>query len=170
MPSASPSARAWSTCPLRGWPRSTSCKATTSASRASSVPVGAGRLTLAATHLTYVPGPNLTQLRVLQDRAAGRPAPRVLLGDLNLWLPVVRLASRPGWQPLLRGRTFPNLPPGQLWPAVQLDHVLLDDAEASLRVRRTRIVASLASDHRAALVDLEWPEPAPARATRQGQT
>jgi endonuclease/exonuclease/phosphatase family metal-dependent hydrolase len=118
------------------------------------VRAGDCRLSVAATHLSFRPRDGIRQLRRLQRHLAGAPAPRLLLGDLNLWLPVVRLVSLPGWRPLVRGATFPNHPPGGVRPGVQLDHVLAA-AGAELRVRRARIAAGPISDHRAAVVDLE---------------
>ena len=115
---------------------------------------GGGRLTVAGTHLSFVPGPNLAQLRALQRHLDERGGPRLLLGDLNLWWPLVRLASLPGWRPLVRGGTFRNRPPGSSGPTVQLDHVLA--AGAAFQPLRTRIVGGPASDHRAVVVELEW--------------
>ncbi len=78
---------------------------------------GGRRLTVAGTHLSFVPGPNVGQLRALQRHLDERGGPRLLLGDLNLWWPAVRLLSLPGWRPLVRGGTFRNRPPGSLGPA-----------------------------------------------------
>jgi endonuclease/exonuclease/phosphatase family metal-dependent hydrolase len=117
---------------------------------------GARRLTVAGTHLSFVPGPNVAQLRALQHHLDERGGPRLLLGDLNLWWPAVRLLSLPGWRPLVRGGTFRNRPPGSLAPLVQLDHVLAAGAGASLRPLGSRIVSGPASDHRAVVVELEW--------------
>jgi endonuclease/exonuclease/phosphatase (EEP) superfamily protein YafD len=117
---------------------------------------GGRRLTVAGTHLSFVPGPNLSQLRALQRHLDERGGPRLLLGDLNLWWPLVRLLSLPGWRPLVRGGTFRNRPPGSSGPLIQLDHVLAAGAGAALRPRATRIVSGPASDHRAVLVELEW--------------
>jgi endonuclease/exonuclease/phosphatase family metal-dependent hydrolase len=117
---------------------------------------GGRRLTVAGTHLSFVPGANLAQLHALQRHLDERGGPRLLLGDLNLWWPLVRLLSRPGWRPLVHGGTFRNRPPGSLAPLVQLDHVLAAGAGASLRRHSARIVAGPASDHRAVVVELEW--------------
>jgi endonuclease/exonuclease/phosphatase family metal-dependent hydrolase len=114
------------------------------------------RLTVAGTHLSFVPGPNLTQLRALQRHLDERGGPRLLLGDLNLWWPAVRLLSRPGWRPLLRGGTYRNRPPWSRRRLVQLDHVLAAGAAGALRPRARRIVSGPASDHRAVVVELEW--------------
>jgi endonuclease/exonuclease/phosphatase family metal-dependent hydrolase len=115
---------------------------------------GGRRLTVAGTHLSFVPGPNLGQLRALQRHLDERGGPRLLLGDLNLWWPAVRLLSRPGWRPLVRGGTFRNRPPTSQGPLVQLDHVLA--AGARFHPRDPRIVSGPASDHRAVVVGLEW--------------
>jgi endonuclease/exonuclease/phosphatase family metal-dependent hydrolase len=119
------------------------------------VRVGERHLSVAATHLSFLPRDAIRQLRALQRHLAGAPAPRLLLGDLNLWLPLVRLVSLPGWRPLVRGGTFRNHPPGSALPTVQIDHVLAAATGPDLRVRRARIAATPISDHRAAVVDLE---------------
>jgi endonuclease/exonuclease/phosphatase family metal-dependent hydrolase len=117
---------------------------------------GGRRLSVAATHLSFLPGFNLAQLRALQRHLDGLGGPRLLLGDLNLSWPAVRLGSLPGWRPLARGGTFRDRPPGSLAPLVQLDHVLAAGPEASLRSRGARIVSGPASDHRAVVVELDW--------------
>lgn len=122
------------------------------------VGVGDGPLTVAATHLSFLPRSGIRQLRWLQGRLEAEPAPRLLLGDLNLWLPLVRLVSRRGWAPLARGRTFPNPAPGSARRSVQIDHVLASGGDRP-RVLRTRVAAGPISDHRALVADLEtgWP-------------
>ena len=118
------------------------------------VRAGERPLSVARTHLSVFPRYALPQLRWLQRRLAAEPPPRLLLGDLNLWLPVVRLVSPPGWRPLVRGGTFRNRAPERPLPAVQIDHILAH-ADDDLRVRRAWIAAGPISDHRAAVVDLE---------------
>jgi endonuclease/exonuclease/phosphatase family metal-dependent hydrolase len=78
-----------------------------------------GPLTVAATHLSFVPGWNVHQLRTAVRLLRKLPAPRVLLGDLNLPAGPAALVSR--WLPLGRLPTFPSPQ-----PRVQLDHVLAD--------------------------------------------
>ena len=118
------------------------------------VRAGERPLSVAVTHLSFVPRDAVPQLRWLQRRLAAEPPPRLLLGDLNLWLPIVRLVSLPGWRPLVRGGTFRNRAPERPLPAVQIDHILAH-ADDDLRVRRAWIAAGPISDHRAAVVDLE---------------
>ena len=108
-----------------------------------------GPLTVAATHLSFVPGWNARQLRQTVRALRSLPAPRVLLGDLNLPAGAARLIS--GWRPLGRRPTYPA---GQ--PRVQLDHVLADRAALAQLPPVTAVTAPLSaiSDHRPLLVDL----------------
>jgi endonuclease/exonuclease/phosphatase family metal-dependent hydrolase len=112
--------------------------------------VGSRPLTVACAHLSNKQGHNVRQLRQLQDLMAGRAAPRLLLGDLNLPSTLLRFASRSGWPEAGRGRTFPNSRPTQ-----QLDHVLRHGPDGVLQSRGVQVVAAPVSDHRALVVDLE---------------
>jgi endonuclease/exonuclease/phosphatase family metal-dependent hydrolase len=107
------------------------------------------RMTVVCTHLSFVPMVNVRQLRRLVAWAGALPAPRVLLGDLNL---PGRLPGRiTGWTSVLSSPTFPA--PA---PRVQLDHVLLsglpDGSRASARTQALPI-----SDHRAVVAHLHLP-------------
>jgi endonuclease/exonuclease/phosphatase family metal-dependent hydrolase len=78
-----------------------------------------GPFTVVATHLSFVPGTNMRQLRHVTQWAATKPAPRLLLGDLNMPGRLPHLVSR--WLQLARLATYPS------WrPRVQFDHVLGD--------------------------------------------
>lgn len=74
-----------------------------------------GELTVACTHLSFLPGWNVVQLRLLMRALDGRHA--LLLGDLNLHAAAVRRVSR--MRALAAGLTFPADLPGR-----QLDHIL----------------------------------------------
>lgn len=76
-----------------------------------------GPMTVAATHLSFVPGWNLLQLQRLSRWLRRLPGPYVLLGDLNMPAVPVRAAS--AWRVLGQGPTYPAND-----PKVQLDHVL----------------------------------------------
>ncbi len=78
-----------------------------------------GPMTVATTHLSFVPGWNVRQLRLALRALRGLPTPRVLLGDLNMPAGLARATS--GWQVLARAATYPSPQ-----PRVQLDHVLAD--------------------------------------------
>ncbi|MDT0531408.1 endonuclease/exonuclease/phosphatase family protein [Micromonospora sp. DSM 115977] len=108
-----------------------------------------GRLTVAATHLSFVPGWNAHQLRQTVRALRTLPAPRILLGDLNLPAGPARLLT--GWHPLGRRPTYPA---GQ--PRVQLDHILADrhGLDQLPPVTAVHTPLSTISDHRPLLVDL----------------
>jgi endonuclease/exonuclease/phosphatase family metal-dependent hydrolase len=115
---------------------------------AAQVDTPAGTVTVIATHLSFVPGWNVGQLRALRRWTRSMPGPRLLLGDVNLPGPVVRATT--GWTQL--ARALPTYPSWR--PRVQFDHVLAD--------RAMPVVAAFApalpvSDHRAAVVDLADP-------------
>ena len=93
---------------------------------AARVTTDAGAVTVATTHLSFVPGWNLLQLRRLVrvlDREVG-PGPLVLTGDLNTG--PRRAAWVSGLTGLAAGRTFPAPE-----PRAQLDHLLGRDVRAS---------------------------------------
>jgi endonuclease/exonuclease/phosphatase family metal-dependent hydrolase len=104
------------------------------------------RMTVAATHLSFVPGVNVFQLRRLRAALAALPGPRLLLGDLNLpdGLPAHLLR----WRPLVTGPTFPA--PA---PRLQIDHALAD--ALPIGAERQPLITELPiSDHRAVSVEL----------------
>jgi len=108
-----------------------------------------GLVTAAATHLSFVPGWNAHQLRQTVRALRALPAPRILLGDLNLPAGCARLLT--GWHPLGRRPTYPA---GR--PRIQLDHVLADrqDRHRLPPVTAVRTPLSVISDHRPLVVDL----------------
>jgi endonuclease/exonuclease/phosphatase family metal-dependent hydrolase len=104
-----------------------------------------GVMTVATTHLSFVPVWNGVQLRLLCKELSRLPGPRVLLGDLNMPPPFP--ARITGWRSLARVATYPSPD-----PRIQLDHAL-----GSGRLPAVRSVESPAlaiSDHRALLVEL----------------
>ncbi|MFV8263864.1 endonuclease/exonuclease/phosphatase family protein [Mycolicibacterium peregrinum] len=99
-----------------------------------------GALTVANTHLSFVPGWNRLQLRHLVRDLSGFPAPRLLMGDLNSGAPA-------HWRQLGEAPTFPADT-----PTTQLDHILTDDPTLSATAC---VVPHLPiSDHRALVVDI----------------
>jgi endonuclease/exonuclease/phosphatase family metal-dependent hydrolase len=78
----------------------------------------AGRFTVANTHLSFIPGWNVLQLRRLVRCLEGTREPLVLMGDLNM---EPRQAARvSGLRPLASASTFPLEDPTR-----QLDHLLV---------------------------------------------
>lgn len=106
----------------------------------------AGPMTVACTHLSFVPGVNAVQLRRAVRWLRGLPGPQVLMGDLNLPAPVV--APLTGARLLARVTTYP--PERPLW---QVDHVLA--LGALPRVRGVSTPRPPVSDHVPVVVDLE---------------
>ncbi|MFJ6197946.1 endonuclease/exonuclease/phosphatase family protein [Micromonospora sp. NPDC092111] len=108
-----------------------------------------GPLTVAATHLSFVPGWNAHQLRRVVKALRALPAPRILLGDLNLPAGPARLLT--GWRPLGRHPTYPAAA-----PRVQLDHILADrhGLDRLPPVTAVDTPHSTISDHRPLIVDL----------------
>ena len=104
-----------------------------------------GPVTVATTHLSFVPGWNGVQLRTLTAALAQLPGPTVLLGDLNMPPPLPRLLTR--CRALARTPTYPS------WePRIQLDHVLATgELPPVTSVEAPRLAVS---DHRGLLVQL----------------
>jgi endonuclease/exonuclease/phosphatase family metal-dependent hydrolase len=104
-----------------------------------------GPVTVANTHLSFVPGWNRRQLRRLAKDLRGFPGPHILVGDLNLTAPTVTRATR--MRSLGQGATFPADEPVR-----QLDHVLTDDPGLAVRGCETPLMAI--SDHRPLVMDV----------------
>ncbi|WP_375484403.1 endonuclease/exonuclease/phosphatase family protein [uncultured Mycobacterium sp.] len=104
-----------------------------------------GPLTVANTHLSFVPGWNRVQLRRLARDLRGFPGPRVLMGDLNMTPPSPQRWS--GLRPLATAPTFPADAPER-----QLDHILTDDR--LLTTENVSTAKLTISDHRPLVVDV----------------
>ena len=151
---------AWATLPLAGAPfRAPLLVPTPDGTRPALVPdeprvalaavvrTPAGPISVVATHLSFVPGWNVAQLRRITRWARERlPAPRVLLGDLNLPGPLPTLAT--GWQRLSRLPTYPASA-----PRLGLD-AALGDAPGLWRVAGSATTPMSISDHAALTVEL----------------
>jgi endonuclease/exonuclease/phosphatase family metal-dependent hydrolase len=102
-----------------------------------------GPVTVVNTHLSFLPGWNVLQLRRLVRSMAGTPEPMLLLGDLNMDPP--RPARVSGMRSLAAELTFP-----QDHPSRQLDHVLVRGPLAA--GGPAEAIELPLSDHRALLV------------------
>ncbi|MGE0219571.1 endonuclease/exonuclease/phosphatase family protein [Mycolicibacterium sp.] len=107
-----------------------------------------GPLSVANTHLSFVPGWNRRQLRRLVRDLRGLPGPRLLLGDLNLTPGAVARWSR--MRALASAPTFPAHAPQQ-----QLDHILTD--HPGLRGRNCSAPPAPISDHRPLVIEVVTP-------------
>lgn len=104
-----------------------------------------GVMTVANTHLSFVPGWNRVQLRHLMRDLRGLPGPRVLMGDLNMSPPGPERWS--GLRSLASAPTFPLNSPDR-----QLDHILTDHPDLDAK-QITAPVLSI-SDHRPLIIDV----------------
>ncbi|MBX9246592.1 endonuclease/exonuclease/phosphatase family protein [Actinotalea ferrariae] len=104
-----------------------------------------GRMTVVATHLTFIPGWNAHQLRRLVHLLREVPRPVVVMGDLNLDGDRPRRIS--GWHALATAPTYPVTEPVE-----QLDHILADGPLEA--VSPGVAVDTGLSDHRALAVDV----------------
>ena len=107
-----------------------------------------GPMTVAATHLSFVPGWNIPQLRQIVRALSCLPGPTLLLGDLNLPAPIPAMVSR--WTALAPG--LPTFPAPS--PRMQLDHALLHDPLGAFPSKVSSSAREMTfSDHRALVVD-----------------
>ena len=104
-----------------------------------------GSLTVANTHLSFVPWWGWRQLRALMTTLNRVHRPLVLMGDLNM--SPRRAAAVTGMRSLIDAPTFPVDDPRE-----QLDHVLADGTWRSVKGEDRQLPIS---DHRALIVDLE---------------
>jgi endonuclease/exonuclease/phosphatase family metal-dependent hydrolase len=103
-----------------------------------------GPVTVLTTHLSFLPGWNVRQLRAVVGWVRDLPPPRILLGDLNIPGPLP--ASVSGWRQLARLPTYPAAR-----PTVQFDHVL-GSGLGRHAVAGARSLRLPVSDHRALAV------------------
>ena len=105
--------------------------------------------TVVTTHLSFVPGYNVRQLRELRRWVADLPRPLFVMGDFNLPGSLPRRIT--GWASLFRGATYPSMK-----PRVQLDHVLADGLTgAQLATAHGQVHLLPVSDHAAVSVDVD---------------
>lgn len=104
-----------------------------------------GSLSVATTHLSFVPGQNLRQLRHVTRWLRRLPGPQLLVGDLNL--PILPPGLRGGFTSLARTPTHPADRPRR-----KLDHIL---ARGSMPPPTSAETLELpVSDHRA--LSVQW--------------
>jgi endonuclease/exonuclease/phosphatase family metal-dependent hydrolase len=107
--------------------------------------VPGGVMTVATTHLSFVPGWNVWQLRRAIRFLRPLPAPRVLLGDLNI--PAVIAKHLGDWSPLVTTPTYPSHE-----PKIQFDHALGHGGVPAVTGYATPRLPI--SDHRALVIDI----------------
>jgi len=96
-------------------------------------------ITVINTHLSFVPGINVRQLRMIKKWAKSLPGKKILIGDLNL--PGKMPAKVLGWNQLIEEKTYPS------WkPRIQFDHALSADFTVS-EIKKLQIPNLGISDH-----------------------
>lgn len=102
--------------------------------------VGHGELLLGATHMAHLSDGSLRHFAAIRRLLAERrqPAARLLVGDMNLWGPVVERVL-PGWRRAVVGRTWPAG-----LPVAQPDHILVGGGVVA---RSGRVLPPVGSDH-----------------------
>jgi endonuclease/exonuclease/phosphatase family metal-dependent hydrolase len=105
-----------------------------------------GPLAVANTHLSFLPGWNVVQLRRIVRRLYRTAGPAVIMGDLNL--PAGLPAGATGFRPMAAWKTYPVHR-----PALQLDHILLRGDLGE--IIRSEAVSLPLSDHRALVVETQ---------------
>jgi endonuclease/exonuclease/phosphatase family metal-dependent hydrolase len=103
-----------------------------------------GNVTVAVTHLSYIPAWNVAQLRKVSHSLSTERVPVVLMGDLNMQPALVKRVT--AMQPLAAHPTFPARRPDR-----QIDHILgrgIADSGGAAAIELPL------SDHRALVVDV----------------
>jgi endonuclease/exonuclease/phosphatase family metal-dependent hydrolase len=107
------------------------------------------QFTLITTHLSFIPGFNIHQLRQIQNWARTFPNPTLLTGDLNLPPRILNRVTK--WNSLISFQTYPS------WgPKMQLDYLL--SREDSWKINDIKRIKLQTSDHFAIQGEIEIPE------------
>ena len=107
-----------------------------------------GDLVVGATHVSFLPGSNVRQLRRVVKALTARPGRAVLMGDLNMGPSFARRVT--GLDSLAEAPTFPSAVPRR-----QIDHILGREMPATGKAEAVQLPLS---DHLALV--LELPDPA----------
>ena len=102
--------------------------------------VEVGPLLVVVTHVSHRLWGSPSQLRALARSVPADRGPAVVMGDFNMWGPVVTRIFGRQWRRAVRGRTWPA---GR--PHSQIDHVLVNDG---VDVVESAVLPRTGSDHR----------------------
>lgn len=109
-----------------------------------------GVVTVATTHLSFVPGFNVKQLRQLVKEVALRKNPALIFGDFNLPGKISKFVTK--WDALASLPTYPTFK-----PRVQFDHILASGYSQEIVTQTRNSAQALAlpiSDHCALVVEV----------------
>jgi endonuclease/exonuclease/phosphatase family metal-dependent hydrolase len=109
-----------------------------------------GTITIANTHLSFVPGYNVKQLRKLSKHLSDRANPVLIIGDFNLPGKIANVVSR--WDSLASLATYPTFK-----PRIQFDHIISKGlSEKTIKQSRdsAQALPLAISDHCALVVEI----------------
>jgi len=109
-----------------------------------------GTFTVATTHLSFVPGFNVKQLRQLTKQLSERKNPVLIFGDFNLPGKLAKLISR--WASLVELPTYPTFK-----PRIQFDHIIargFSDVSIKQAQESAEVLQLPISDHCALVVEV----------------
>jgi len=109
-----------------------------------------GTFTVATTHLSFVPGFNVKQLRQLTKQLSERDNPVLIFGDFNLPGKLAKFVSR--WDSLAELPTYPTFK-----PRIQFDHIVargLSEESVKHAQESAEVLQLPISDHCALVVEL----------------
>jgi len=109
-----------------------------------------GTFTVATTHLSFVPGFNVKQLRQLTKQLSERKNPVLIFGDFNLPGKLAKFVSR--WDSLAELPTYPTFK-----PRIQFDHIIargLNEASIKQAQESAEVLQLPISDHCALVVEV----------------
>ena len=109
-----------------------------------------GTVTVATTHLSFVPGYNVKQLRIITKHLALKPNPVLLIGDFNLPGKIGSFVTR--WDWLAKAATYPTPK-----PRIQFDHIIangISKTEISLARKSAKVIPLGVSDHCALVIEV----------------
>lgn len=109
-----------------------------------------GKFTIATTHLSFVPGFNVKQLRKLTTQLSKRSNPVLIIGDFNLPGKIANFVSR--WDSLSELPTYPTMN-----PRIQFDHIIargLSDEVINQARNSAEVLQLPISDHCALVVEV----------------
>ncbi|MEI6109221.1 MAG: endonuclease/exonuclease/phosphatase family protein [Actinomycetes bacterium] len=109
-----------------------------------------GIVTIATTHLSFVPGYNVKQLRIITKHLSNRKDPVLIIGDFNLPGKIGSFVTR--WHWLARIATYPTPK-----PRIQFDHIIakgISEAKISRARKSAQAIPLGVSDHCALVIEI----------------
>ncbi len=109
------------------------------------IEIGGTEVQVVAVHAAHLSQGSIWHYKILRAVVAGGAVRQLVVGDMNLWGPVVERLL-PGWHRTVVGRTWPAHA-----PVAQPDHIL---TASGFQVVQAAVCAPVGSDHRPIRVEL----------------